>query len=226
MTSKPQPAQTSPSSLKTENTIQKPVRKISYELLTLPLPFALWFITFIYPPFTFWPTLALSTAILFAVSVPRFRNITFNPTLRGFLIGAASGVLLYAFFWFGAQIANSIPGFQAQVSAVYAFQGNFPITLIATLLLFPIGPSEAIYWQGLILRHLNQKLKPWKALLLTSFLYMMIHLPTLNPSLLFVSLVVGLIWGLLYTKLGSNLFPILVSHVVFDEFAFVLLVIR
>ena len=41
----------------------------NYELLTLPLPFILWFITFTRPPFGFWPTLALSTGILLVVSV-------------------------------------------------------------------------------------------------------------------------------------------------------------
>jgi len=204
---------------------QKSKRKLSYELLTLPLPFILWFVTFIYPPFTFWPTLALSTALLFAVSLPRVRKITFKPTLRGVLIGVATGVFLYAFFWFGAQVANSIPGFPAQVSAVYAYRGDFPISLIAVLLLFPIAPAEALYWQGLILRHLDLRIKPPIAIVLTSVLYTLIHLPTLNPSLMFVSLVVGLTWSFLYNKFGGNLFPVMVSHIIFDEFAFVLLVI-
>jgi membrane protease YdiL (CAAX protease family) len=210
---------------KSDSSAPKSGARFSYELLTLPLPFILWFLTFIYPPFTFWPTLALSTAILFAVSLPRLRSVTFKPTLRGVAIGVASGALLYAFFWAGAHVANSIPGFPAQVSAVYAFQGTFPIVWIAALLLFPIAPAEALYWQGLILRHLNLKTQPWKALILTSFLYTMIHLPTLNPSLMFVSLIVGLTWGFLYTKLGSNLFPVMVSHIIFDEFAFVFFMI-
>lgn len=53
---------------------------------------------------------------------------------------------------------------------------------------------------------------------------MMIHLPTLNPSLMFVSFIVGLTWGFLYLKLG-NLFPVMLSHVIFDEFAFVFFMI-
>jgi len=187
------------------------------------LPFILWFVTFLYAPFTFWPTLALSTGLLFAVALPRIRSITYKPTLRGVLIGVVSGIFLYAFFWFGAQVANSIPGFPAQVSAVYAFRGDFPLSMIAVLLLFPIAPAEALYWQGLILRHLNLRIKPSIAVVLISVLYMLIHLPTLNPSLMFVSLVVGLTWSFLYNKLGGNLFPVMVSHVIFDEFAFVLL---
>ena len=210
---------------KASNSAPNSKRKLSYELLTLPLPFLLWFITFIHPPFNFWPTLALSTLALFAVSMPKVRSIVFKPSLRGILIGVSTGVLLYAFFWFGAQIANSIPGFPAQVSAVYNFRGDFPISLIAVLLLFPIGPSEALYWQGLILRHLSLRVKPSIAVVLTSVLYTLIHLPTLNPSLMFVSFVVGLTWGFLYNKLGNNLFPIMLSHVIFDEFAFVFFMI-
>ena len=210
---------------KTEKPAQNSQAKLSYELLTLPLPFVLWFVTFIHPPIGFWPMLALSTFVLFAVSLPRIRNIVFKPTLRGVLIGATSGVFLFAFFYFGARVANSISGFPAQVSAVYSFRGNFPPAAIAVLLLFPIGPAEALYWQGLILRHLDSRLKPWKAVILTSFLYMMIHLPTLNPALMLVSLIVGLTWGFLYNKLGKNLFPVMLSHVIFDEFAFVLFMI-
>lgn len=210
---------------KTQRPTQNSQAKLSCELLTLPLPFVLWFVTFIHPPIGFWHMLALSTFVLFAVCLPRIRKITFKPTLRGVLIGVISGVFLFAFFYFGARIANSIPGFPAQVSAVYSFRGNFPLSAIAVLLLFPIGPAEALYWQGLILRHLDSRLKPWKAVILTSFLYMMIHLPTLNPLLMLVSLIVGLSWGFLYNKLGKNLFPVMLSHVIFDEFAFVLFMI-
>jgi len=199
--------------------------KRNYELLTLPLPFILWYITFITPPFGFWPTLALSTGILLVASVPRFRKIKFQPTIRGFIFGAALGVALFALFYFGAQIANSIPGFPSQVSAVYSFRGNFPIWAIAVLLLFPIGPGEATYWQGLVLQHLDKRLKPWVAAIFTSFLYMMIHLPTFNPSLMLVAFIVGLAWSFAFNKLKKNLFPILVSHIVFDEFAFVLFMI-
>jgi len=197
----------------------------NYELLSLPLPFILWFITFTRPPFGFWPTLALSTGILLVVSVPRMRKIKVQPTIRGFVIGVALGVALFALFYFGAQIANSIPGFPSQVSSVYSFRGNFPLWAIAGLLLFPIGLGEATYWQGLILNHLDKRLKPWAAAFLTSFLYTMIHLPTFNPSLMLVALIVGLAWSFTFNKLGKNLFPIIVSHIIFDEFAFVLFMI-
>jgi membrane protease YdiL (CAAX protease family) len=137
----------------------------------------------------------------------------------------ASGIFLFASFYFGARIANSIPGFAAQVTAVYSFRRDFPLLTIAVLLLFPIVPAEAFYWQGFIPRHLESRLKPWAAVILTSFLYMMIHLPTNNLSLMIVSLIMGLAWGCLFNKLGKNLFPVMLSHVIFDEFAFILFMI-
>src|ERR1700687_2551383 len=78
--------------------------KQNYELLTLPLPFILWFITFILYPFGFWPTVALSTSILLISSLPKMRKFKFQPTIRGFVIGAALGFALFALFYFGAQI--------------------------------------------------------------------------------------------------------------------------
>ena len=199
--------------------------KNNYELLTIPLPFILWAITFTAPPFGFWPTLALSTGILLVVSIPRIRKIKFHPTIPGFIVGAALGIALFSLFYFGAKIANSIPAFPSQVSAVYSFRGNFPLSAIAVLLLFIIGPGEATYWQGLVLRHLDQRVKPWIAVILTSLLYTLIHLPTLNPSLMLVAFAVGLVWSFTFNRLKRNLFPIMVSHVIFDEFAFVLFMI-
>jgi membrane protease YdiL (CAAX protease family) len=199
--------------------------KLNYELFTLPLPFILWFITFVKPPFGFWPTLALSTGLLLVVSLPRIRKIAIKPTLRGAFIGITSGILLFALFYFGAQVANSIPGFSSEVSAVYSFRGNFPLYGIAVLLLFPIAPAEATYWQGMVLRRFNERITPIIACILTSILYMSIHIPTLNPSLMLVSFIVGLTWSLMFNKFKQSLFPVLISHIIFDEFTFVLFTI-
>lgn len=210
---------------RTKESAQSSRTLLNYELLTLPLPFILWFITFINPLIGFWPMLTLSTSILFTVSLFRIRSIRFKPTSRGVIIGTVTGVFLFVFFYFGAQIANSIPGFKTQVSAVYNYRGNFPLQMIAVLLLFPIGSGEALYWQGFILRYLDKWLKPWKASVLMSFLYMLIHLPTFNTSLMIVSLIVGLTWSFLFNKIDNNLFPVMLSHIIFDELAFVLFMI-
>jgi hypothetical protein len=54
---------------------------------------------------------------------------------------------------------------------------------------------------------------------------MLINLSTLNPSLMLVALIVRLVWSFMFIKLKKNLFPIVVSHIIFDELAFVLFMI-
>jgi membrane protease YdiL (CAAX protease family) len=196
----------------------------SYELLSLPLPFFLWFVTFIHPLLGFWPMLTISTSLILVVSVRRVRSMGLRLNPYQVLMGILSGAFLFAFFWGGAMVARSIPGFSAQVSSVYQLRGNFPVWLVSILLIFPIGPAEALYWQGLIQRRVSLSTNPIAAVFLSSFLYTAIHLPTLNPSLMFVALVGGLVWGFAYVKSG-NIIPIIGSHVIFDELAFVIFTI-
>jgi len=199
--------------------------KLSYEVLTLPVPFILWFFVFNDPLLGgFWPTLTVSALILLSLSLLRFSSMKIRITSRGFLIGVGSALLIYAFFWAGFQIVRGIPGFTQQVSWVYQLRGTTPITFIAAALLFPIGPAEELFWRGFIQRCLNSTLTPTKGLLVTSALYTLIHVSTFNPSLMLVALIGGLFWGYMFNRAG-DLFPVLVSHVLFDELIFVLLVI-
>jgi membrane protease YdiL (CAAX protease family) len=199
--------------------------KLSYEVLTLPIPFVLWFFVFNDPLLGgFWPTLTVSALLLLSLSLLRFSSMKIKITSKGFLIGVGSAFLIYAFFWAGFQVVRGLPGFSQQVSWVYQFRGTMPITYIAAALLFPIGPTEELYWRGFIQRHLSSTLSPTKGVLVTSALYTLIHLSTFNPSLMLVALIGGLFWGYMLNKLG-DLFPVLVSHVLFDELIFVILVI-
>jgi membrane protease YdiL (CAAX protease family) len=199
--------------------------KLSYEVLTLPVPFILWFFVFNDPLLGgFWPTLTVSALILLSLSLLRFSSMKIRITSRGFLIGVGSALLVYAFFWAGFQIVRGIPGFSQQVYWVYQLRGTTPITFIAAALLFPIGPAEELFWRGFIQKRFNSTLTPTKGLLVTSALYTLIHVSTFNPSLMLVALIGGLFWGYMFNKAG-DLFPVLVSHVLFDELIFVLLVI-
>lgn len=195
-----------------------------YELLTLPLPFALWYFAFDGPGLDFWTRISIATAVLLLVTVPKIRLIRVVPTASGLAVGFVSAVLLYLFFWSGFQVAKSLPGFVQQTSWVYSLRGGTPLTAIFILLLFPIGPAEELYWRGLVQRRLNEALTPNRAILVTSALYSAIHLPTLNPSLMLVAFIGGLVWGYVYNR-SKNLLPALVSHVVWDELIFVFFVI-
>lgn len=162
--------------------------KLSYEVLSLPVPFVLWFFVFDDPILGgFWPTLTISALILLAISLLRFSTMRVKVTARGFLIGIGSALLIYSFFWGGFQIVRGIPAFSQQVSWVYQLRGATPVSFIAAALLFPIGPTEEIYWRGFVQKHLARTLTPVKGLLITTVLYTLIHVSTLNPSLMLVA---------------------------------------
>ena len=148
----------------------------------------------------------------------------FNAAPSGLALGILSALALYLFFWSGYQVAKNIPGFVQTITSVYGLRGGVSQQDISLLLLFPIGPTEELYWRGLIQKSLNERMKPNQSLLLTSVIYASIHIPTLNPSLLLVAFIGGLVLGALYNRYGSIL-PSLLSHVIFDEMIFVYLVI-
>lgn len=200
------------------------MKRIDYELYTVPLPFVLWFVTFRAPFLGFWLTLTASAAILLAVSLPRWGAATFAFDIKQVSVGIVSGVLLYLFFWSGYQVAKTIPGFTQTISSVYGLRGGVATAQIAEVLLFPIGPAEEIYWRGMVQSYFRERFSPIKAILITSSLYTLIHLPTLNPSLLLVALVGGLVWGYLFNRF-KRILPVIASHVLFDEMIFVLFAI-
>ncbi|HUI86939.1 MAG TPA: type II CAAX endopeptidase family protein [Nitrososphaerales archaeon] len=195
-----------------------------YELITLPVPYALWFYSFGPFPPGFWVKLSTSGLILLLIALTRRRRVRLHFSFQGLAIGVASAVLLYLLFWAGYQVMSAVPGFTGTISSVYSLSGGAPKPVIAGLLLFPIGPAEEFYWRGFIQRRLKGATTPTKALVASSVIYASIHLVTLNPSLLLVALIGGMVWGAIYEKC-SDLFPVLVSHILFDELIFVLFVI-
>jgi membrane protease YdiL (CAAX protease family) len=208
-------------------------KRLSYEALTLPLPFVFWYFVFDYNSILggFWPAMTAATLILLSFSLLRFSSMKLKITSRGFLIGVGSALFLYALFWDGYQVVKFLPGLSSfspiltqQVAWVYQLRGTMPLGFIAAALLFPIGPAEELYWRGFIQGHFNRTLNPRKSLLLTTILYTSIHLVTLNPSLIAVAFIGGLFWGYIFNRTG-DVFPALVSHIVFDELIFVILVI-
>jgi membrane protease YdiL (CAAX protease family) len=195
-----------------------------YELLALPAPFVLWYFAFDVPVLDFWTRISISALVLLLVSAPKYAQMKISPSISGLVGGIVSAILLYLFFWSGFQIVRGIPAFLQQTSWVYGLRGSTPLSTIFLLILFPIGPAEEIYWRGLIQSRLGRVLSTRNALILTSVLYSLIHLSTLNPSLMLVALVGGLVWGYMFNRF-KNLFPVLISHIIWDELIFVLFVI-
>jgi membrane protease YdiL (CAAX protease family) len=193
-------------------------------ILTLPVAYILWYFTFQVPVLDFWIRITISAFILLgtAIAVGR-KELSVRPTPRAIAVGLVSAVLLYLFFWSGYQVLKGFPQFTGQISSVYSLKGAEPVSVIASVLLFPIGPTEEIYWRGLIQHALGKRLSTRNSILLTSALYGSIHIPTLNPALIFTAFIGGLVWGYVYNRFG--LAASMVSHTLWDEMIFVFFVI-
>jgi hypothetical protein len=167
--------------------------------------------------------LASSTFVLLTIAVVVSRNrLDLHPSLKFVLYGLATAVLLYGLFYFGYQVTKASPMFSRGVDEVYGLRSNQPSWVIATLLIFPIGPGEELYWRGLIQRVFSGEKGPFIGVGVASLAYASVHIPTFNIPLILTALVGGLVWGSLYELTGS-LTPGIVSHVLWDVMIFVLL---
>lgn len=182
----------------------------------------LWILVFLVRPFNFWLMLSLSTLFLMVISILVNRDFPrIHLGFRLLLLGVLSGIGLYLLFYAGFQFTKSNPIFNEGITHVYDFRAGTPPLLIAALLLFPISPSEEIYWRGLIQRRFMDKIGGRAGFLFTASAYALVHLPTLNFPLILTALIGGLVWGYIYKATGS-LAPTVISHVLFDLLIFVI----
>ena len=202
---------------------------------SLVLAFVLWAVMFVLRPFNFWLMMAMSTLTLTLIafasdSVAHF----FRPLKRtDVLWGILSAFALYGLFFLGNQVlillSEWLPQFfgqrQENLAAVYANRGSLPHWLVALLLFFPIGFGEEVYWRGFVQKHLANRLGGFGGFLLTVLFYTAVHLVTANIVLFLAAFVCGLYWGFLYWK-TQNLWIVLISHMIWDPFIFILFPIR
>lgn len=165
--------------------------------------------------------MSLSTSILLVVAAAINREkVSARINYRTIILGVVSGLLLYVLFYVGYQFTKSFPFFSHGVTSVYDFRSGAPVAAIALLLLFPIAPSEEIYWRGLIQRRFMERFGGNNGLALAAAAYALVHLPTLNPPLILTALIGGLVWGWIY-KSSKQLEPAILSHIIFDVMIFV-----
>lgn len=196
--------------------------KFSLASLSLVIAAVLWILVFLVRPFDFWIMLAFSALVLLLISaLINCNKWDAEINLRLVLYGVLSAVLLYGFFFVGFQVTRSNPMLSEGVSRVYELRSSVPSILIGSLLIFPIGPGEEIYWRGLIQRRFTERLGANTGFLAATAAYALVHLPTLNPPLILTAFIGGLVWGYLYKKTGS-LIPAVISHVLWDLLIFVI----
>ncbi len=191
-------------------------------LASLIVPFVMWPIVFWQLFIDFWPGLAIATSILLILSLAINRGLSLRTNLHWILLGAASGFILYGFFYLGFQVTKGISAFSGGVISVYSLKTNRALLPIALLLIFPISPGEEAYWRGLIQKSLEGVRGQSQAWILQTIPYTLIHLFTLNPPLLITAFIGGLAWGYLY-KLSGSITPSILSHIIFDLLIFAIL---
>jgi len=195
-------------------------RDFEFAALSLLVAAVLWVIVFLERPLEFWLMLSIATLILLLMSVYINRGLPLPARPKDVLLGVVSAFLLYGFFYLGFQATRSIPAFSEGVLNVYQFR-SIPSPLIALAIIFPIGPSEEVYWRGLIQRRFSEKFGVNIGYVMATAAYTLVHLPTLNLPLMGTALIGGLVWGYIYRATGRVL-PAAISHVAFDLLIFVI----
>ncbi len=191
------------------------------DIVYLGLPLVLWPISFVVLQSEFIFALAVSTAILAALTLLFYRkNVRWtrgSSKLAVLAFGAASAIVLYLIFVAGGMLTTAL-GLGSYVSNVYASiygtQGKGTLTII---LLAVIGIFEEIYWRGGVQGYAEANLErfakaPWIA---STAYYAFVHISTLNPILVVAALVVGLVAGIVAHKAG--VLASIVTHVLWIE---------
>lgn len=184
----------------------------------------LWSVIFIVKPINFWFSMScgifLLILVVFLFNHDIFRISKFK--LRYLGIGVGSAIVLYGVFYIGNYLsAFIIPAKDTLINDVYSNRVGTSPYIILTCLLLIIGPGEELYWRGYIQKSLLKKYGS-KSIIIAAILYAAVHIVTLNFMLIMASLVCGLFWGALYNK-EKSLYPVIISHVLWDITIFLLL---
>ncbi|MCI2429685.1 CPBP family intramembrane metalloprotease [Candidatus Acetothermia bacterium] len=186
--------------------------------------FALWYFVFQTDLWNFWFRLSLSVALLALIALWQMpeRATLFRFRAPDILWGALSAMVLYVIFWMGESVATTLLPFAAeQISSVYAQKTQIDLWLIALLLVFVVGPGEEIFWRAFVQKKLCERWGDLTGWLVTTAIYALVHVWTLNPMLIGAAAIAGLFWGALYLYRRS-LVTVMVSHALWDLMIFVL----
>ncbi len=201
-------------------------------IILCSVAFGLW--TVMFAPatkalFPFWPMMTLSSGLL-AVSgiiLSRRDNVKLFTFHRiDLLLGIISPLILYAGFWIAYQIAIRWFGFAAgQVENIYQMRTGVSPIAITLLLALWIGPAEEIFWRGFIQNRLSTRLGAPAGFILATAIYALVHSASLNLMLIVAAALCGGFWGLIFAW-RKNLWPVILSHAIWDVIIFVLWPIR
>jgi len=188
------------------------------------LAFVFWYFVFCSGIINFWLGMSVAVTILSLIAYryggPVLKRSEF--TVANLLRGLLAAAVLYAIFWVGNFLSQSIFLFaKPQVSAIYDIRSQAHPALIALVLLFVTSPGEEFFWRGFLQRWAMDRFGPFTGWLAVSGVYCAVHIVSGNTMLILAALVAGLFWGWLYRRTGSLLVCML-SHALWTVTIFVL----
>lgn len=198
----------------------------------------LWFVMFspwTAPYLNFWVAMSVSGLILMTISFfiggTKINRNEF--TFSNILIGVVTAAALWGVFWLGNYLSTRWFDFaQGQINSIYDMKNGNNVLIIGALLLFVIGPAEEIFWRGYFQRNITEnfgkslkiKSATWRRLapvLVTAFVYAIVHVFSFNFMLIMAALVCGLFWGFMY-RFTKSIVPLIVCHALWDVSVFII----
>lgn len=135
-------------------------------------------------------------------------------------------LILVAFFILSVVVGNFFPG---QDNEMMRMINSSQLTLftMAALAILTAPLIEEIVYRGIVYSALQRSITPWPAVIVTTFLFAVVHVPQYlgSPATIGLLLVLSLILSIMRMK-TDNLLPCVVFHTVFNGIQSVLMVLQ
>jgi uncharacterized protein len=195
--------------------------KLDYRLIIgLVLSHLLLFFTFNdHKVFWYMFTASMLLLISFSISIEELEDNL--PLPKYLLYGITTGLLFYGFCSLGALLMDllKIP-VKDDISRLYTYYSPTLFWHYLALMLIAV-PGEEIFWRGFILKRLEKSIGIKGGILISALLYASVNVYSGEWVLIFATFIAGLYWGGIYVWRRS-LPLIIVSHLIFDLFIFIL----
>ncbi len=143
-------------------------------------------------------------------------------------------ILLDVFF--GIEIIRDVNGASSDVEIIISNSDILSLILLSVVMILIIGTSEEILFRGFMQKGLTRSVGNWGGILITAFIFAMIHvigvilLVLESPLVLIVSFLlsfipyfaISLLLGLIYYWRNENLIAVVITHGVYDALTIIL----
>lgn len=200
---------------------------IDYRLISgLVIAHLLMYFTFDLKKAIFWYMLTATMLLLMSYAILHLKTEEHSSFLMNSFYGIGSGILLFALFWLGNYLIDltQLP-VRSEISKLYRDYAPSHVWHYIVLFLFII-PGEELFWRGFIQKRLMSfKLNIKYSVIIAAVLYASVQLYSGYFIHFVAALVAGLFWGFLYAW-KPNIRILIISHLVFNLFLFVLFPLR